>query len=131
MEFSDWVRQYSVNDPLMDSYHHIFFQGAELIERVAAEGDLESAKERLTFLLVYANMHFDAEESLMAKSHYPGLEGHRAQHVKFRERIQLLQARMRESPNMETVLEMSKLVQGWWMEHILQEDMKYAPHMKK
>lgn len=131
MEFSEWVQKYSVNDPLMDSYHHIFFQGVELIERVAAEGDLESARERLTFLLVYANMHFDAEESLMAKSRYPDYEAHRALHQKFRGKLQELRERMNENPSLPTVLEMAKLAQGWWMEHILQEDMKYAPHLKK
>lgn len=131
MEFSEWVSQHSVGDTLMDSYHHIFFQGVEQIEEVAAGGDVEAAKDRLTFLMVYVNMHFDAEEVLMAKIGYPDLEEHKAQHQAFRDRIQELQQQIRNDSSRDTLVEIAKTARNWWMRHILQEDMKYAPFMKK
>jgi len=131
MEFSEWVSQHSVGDTLMDSYHHIFFQGVEQIEEVVAGGDVEAAKDRLTFLMVYVNMHFDAEEVLLAKIGYPDLEEHKAQHQVFRDRILELQQQIRNDPSRDTLLEIAKTAKNWWMRHILQEDMKYAPFMKK
>ena len=130
MEFSEWVSQHSVGDPLMDSYHHIFFQGVEHIEEVAGDGDVEAARERVTFLLVYANMHFDAEEALLAKVGFPELEDHRAQHQAFRERILELQRQIKDDPSLSTLVEIAKTAKGWWMRHILQEDMKYAEFLK-
>src|SRR5664280_964785 len=117
MEFSEWVSQHSVGDALMDSYHHIFFQGVEHIERVVNEGDLEAAKERLTFLLIYANMHFEAEEALLAKKGYPELEEHKAQHQVFRDRILDLQQQIKDHPNLDTLMEIAKTAREWWMHH--------------
>jgi len=131
MEFAEWVSQHSVGDALMDSYHHIFFQGVEHIEQMAGEGNLEAARERVTFLLVYANMHFEAEEALLAKAGYPGLEDHRSQHQAFRDRIQELQIQMQTDPSLSTLVEIARTAKGWWMRHILQEDMKYAEYLKK
>ena len=131
MEFSEWVSQHSVGDALMDSYHHIFFQGVDHLERVAGEGDVETARERVTFLLVYANMHFEAEEALLAKVGYPGLEDHRSQHQAFRTRILELQQQLDDNPSLSTLVEIARTAKGWWMRHILQEDMKYAEYLKK
>jgi hemerythrin-like metal-binding protein len=127
MEFSEWVKQYSVGDALMDSYHHIFFQGTEAIEQAAERGDLDTAKDRLTFLVVYANMHFDAEEALLAKSGYPAL-GER--HQAFRAQIQDLQDRMKASPSVALAAELAKVAREWWISHILHEDRAYASYMK-
>jgi len=131
MDFNEWVSQHSVGDALMDSYHHIFFQGVEHIEDIAGDGDVESAKERVTFLLVYANMHFEAEEALLAKVGFPGLDDHKAQHQAFRDRIKELQRQMEENPTLPTLVEIARTAKGWWMRHILQEDMKYATFLKR
>lgn len=130
MEFSEWVKQYSVGDALMDSYHHIFFQGTEAIEQAAERGDLETAKDRLTFLVVYANMHFDAEEALLAKSGYPALSEHHERHQAFRAQIQDLQDRMKANPSVALAGELAKVAREWWINHILLEDRAYASYMK-
>jgi hemerythrin len=131
MEFNEWVSEHSVGDALMDSYHHIFFQGVEHIEEVAGEGNIVATRERVTFLLVYANMHFEAEEALLAKVGYPELEDHRAQHQAFRSRIQELQAQIEDDPSLSTLVEIARTAKGWWMRHILQEDMKYAEYLTR
>ena len=32
MDYSEWVRQYGVGHPVLDSCHHIFFQAAEQMD---------------------------------------------------------------------------------------------------
>ena len=130
MEFSDWVSQYSVHHPLMDTYHHLFFQGMEHIERMANDCDMEPCRERMAFLLSYASMHFDAEESVLEQAGYPGLEEHRSRHAVFRQRLNELQQRSREDSSAATTMEVAQLARQWWMEHILHEDMKYAPFLE-
>jgi len=130
VEYQQWVEQFTVGDPLMDSYHHIFFQAVDQIERVSADGDAHAAQERLAFLLMYANMHFEAEESLMWQAKYPGLEAHRALHEAFRAMLMDLHREMGDHPSPETASRTTEVARSWWMDHILHEDMKYAPYLK-
>jgi len=130
VEYQDWVKHYSVGEPLLDSYHHIFFQAVDQIEKVAAAGEAHAAQERLAFLLMYANMHFEAEEDLMWRAGYPELEAHRALHEAFRAMLMDLHREMGEHPTPETASRTTEAARTWWMDHILHEDMKYAPYLK-
>ena len=130
MEYQEWVKQYSVGEPLLDSYHHIFFQAVDQIEKAAESGESHAAQERLAFLLMYANMHFESEEDLLWRVGYPELEQHRALHEAFRAMLMDLHQEMGEHPTPETASRTTEVARTWWMDHILHEDMKYKPYLK-
>jgi hemerythrin len=131
MEFTRWTERYSVGDPLMDAYHHIFFKTLEDFARELAELAPAAVEERIAFLLNYAGMHFDSEEQLMREVAYPELEAHQELHRTFKERLKVLQDRYLALPSSGTAQELLALSEAWLREHILGEDMKYKPFLKR
>ena len=129
MEFTRWTERYSVGDPLMDAYHHIFFKTLEDFARELAELAPAAVEERIAFLLNYAAMHFDSEEQLMREVAFPELEAHRELHRTFKERLKrACRTATSPSPPARPAQELLELSEAWLREHILGEDMKYKPY---
>lgn len=131
MEFVEWTEKYSVGNPLVDAYHHIFFQMVDEFRRALALETPPAMEDRIEFLVDYTLMHFDSEERWMAKVGYPDLDAHKEVHQMFRERMQELQRRYRQEPGSVTAEEVLYLVQDWFSNHILGTDMEfkgYAGH---
>ena len=125
MEFRQWTEQYSVGDPLMDAYHHIFFKTIHDLARELADLPSQAVEERIAFLVNYASMHFDSEEQLMQEIGFPELETHKELHKVFREQIAALQNRYLATPSAPIAEELLEFCQIWLSQHILGEDMKY------
>ena len=130
MEFLQWTAQYSVGDPLMDAYHHIFFKTIHDLAKELGGLSGQEVEERIAFLLNYASMHFDSEEQLMHEIAFPGLEAHKELHRSFKEQISGLQARYLSNPSITIAEELLELSQSWLRHHILDEDMKYKGYVK-
>jgi hemerythrin len=131
MEFSQWTESYSVGDPLMDAYHHIFFQtildlGNNL--HTLSPGLLE---ERIAFLVNYAGTHFDSEEHLMEGCGFPDIEAHRQAHQRFKERLLALQDQYQADHSPALAEELLAMTHDWLKQHILGEDMKYKPFLRR
>ena len=73
MEFVEWTEKYTVGNPLVDAYHHIFFQMVDEFRTVLAQ-DAPNMEDRIAFLVDYTLMHFESEEKLMEKAGYPDFE---------------------------------------------------------
>lgn len=131
MEFTQWTAQYSVGDPLMDAYHHIFFKTIHDLSRELATLSIEAVQERIAFLVSYASMHFDSEEQLMQKIAFPEIEAHKELHQTFKEQLSAMQDRYLSNPSITTAEELLELSQAWLRQHILGEDMKYKDYVKR
>lgn len=131
MEFAQWTERYSVGDPLMDAYHHIFFQTIQDLSRALPGLPPPVVEERIAFLASYASMHFDSEEQLLQGVSYPALEAHRELHRAFKERLTAIQDRYHASPSPACAEELLAVSQAWLSEHILGEDMKYKDYVKR
>jgi len=127
VEFQEWIRLHSVGDPLLDAYHHIFFQAVDEMERAGQAQDRDAVRDRLNFLRDYALMHFHTEEGLLAKAGYPGLEEHKAAHQIFKERIEGLIGQLDEEPATLDLGQIGDTARTWLRDHILEEDMKFKP----
>ena len=125
MEFVAWSEQYSTGNPLVDAYHHIFFQMVEDYSAALQAGDASSMPDRIGFLVDYTFMHFQSEERLMERAGYPDLEAHRASHQAFRERVQALHDTYLADPGAVSAEELLRLVQEWFAHHILGEDLRF------
>jgi hemerythrin len=126
MDYAEWVRDNSVGDDEMDSYHRVFFEALEEATASLEPSRPAAAQERLGFLLMYARMHFEAEEQLLHEVGYPGLERHRTLHEAFRGELDDLHARMRDGATTEQARETLGLLRAWWADHIQHEDKDYA-----
>jgi hemerythrin len=130
MEFLQWTAQYSVGDPLMDAYHHVFFKTIHDLARELPDLPSSAVEERIGFLVNYASMHFDSEEQLMQEIAYPELAAHKELHRAFKELLCALQDRYFTHPSPAAAEELLTLSQAWLTQHILGEDMKYKGYLK-
>ena len=131
MEFTEWTEKYSVGNPLVDAYHHIFFQMVEEYRSVLALEVPPGMEDRIAFLVDYTLMHFDSEEKLMEKVAYPDVEAHKDQHRQFREKMLELQQRFRLGNGSVSAEEVLYLIQDWFSHHILGTDMEFKPYVQK
>ena len=131
MEFVEWTGKYSVGNPLIDAYHHIFFQMVEEFRTALTLDPPPSMEDRISFLVDYTLMHFESEEKLMEKAGYPDSEAHKQTHRVFRDKMLDLQRRYRLDPGAVKADELLCLVQDWFANHILGTDMEFKPYLGK
>ena len=131
MEFVEWTEKYSVGNPLVDAYHHIFFQMVDEYRTVLAQQAPPAMEERIAFLVDYTLMHFDSEEKLMEKVSYPDLLPHREQHQQFRDKMLYLQRRYQAEQSSVGAEEVLYLMQDWFANHILGTDMEFKPYVQE
>lgn len=131
MEFTQWTSRFSVGDPMMDAYHHIFFETIRTFALALPDLSPEAVEERIQFLANYATMHFESEERLMEQIAYPDLEAHREQHRLFKEQLALIHQAYQVTPSHALAEKLLALSQEWLKDHILKEDMKYKACVKK
>jgi len=127
MEFIEWTDKYSTGNPLVDAYHHIFFQMVQEFSASLKEENPAPMVDRVAFLVDYTFMHFDSEERLMERAGYPDLEAHQEVHLRFKERVKAIHQQFLENPNAFKAEEVLALVQDWFAHHILGEDMRFKP----
>ena len=125
MEFVEWTEKYSTGHPLVDAYHHIFFQMVEEFGLALQQGDAVGMQDRIAFLVDYTFMHFDSEERVMAQAGYADLEAHRASHQHFRDQVNAIHRRYVDNPEGVQAEEVLSLVQDWFAHHILGEDLRF------
>jgi hemerythrin len=129
MEFVEWTEKYTVGNPLVDAYHHIFFQMVDEFRTALAQDVPPNMEDRISFLVDYTIMHFESEERLMEKASYPDFEAHRETHHVFRDKMLDLQRRYRLDPGAVKADELLCLIQDWFANHILGMDMEFKPYI--
>jgi hemerythrin len=131
VEFIQWTEKYSVGDPLMDAYHHVFFQTIKDLAEALDTLPPEIVADRIDFLMSYAGMHFESEERLMEEHAFPGVEAHRSAHQAFKEQLAFIQENYRANPSPQIAEQLLAMSEDWLTKHILGEDMKYKPYLKR
>ncbi len=129
----DWSDEYLLGVDPIDDQHKGFFDAAHrLYDAVLnCEGE-KSVEETLAFLRDYAQRHFQAEEALMEKHGFPGLERHKRLHVQFFEALdQLLDDLRVFGPSQHLADRTLEIAQDWLIDHIIDEDTQYAGYVKE
>jgi hemerythrin-like metal-binding protein len=97
----------------------------------ADKNDQDAIKQRIEFLLEYAAMHLGAEEKLMLKANYPGLDGHKAVHDAFVQELLSVKESFDRDPTSITADEILQIMQDWLVNHIVGSDKRYMPYVLK
>ncbi|MCG8452298.1 MAG: bacteriohemerythrin [Spirochaetales bacterium] len=125
-----WDNDYSVGVKEIDEQHKQLFKLIERFKTAISDENLdiwEEMRRILIFLVKYASYHFEAEEALMQRIHYPQLDAHKVMHAtligRLREVLERLKAQKSYKP-----IEFYYLLMNWLTDHILAEDSKIGNH---
>jgi hemerythrin len=126
MEPIQWTERFSVGVEELNRQHQRLIQ---MINRLLSQQEpIDTHSEAISDILLamtsYAEEHFKTEEDLMQKYGYPGLEDQQRRHRAYRKKVVHLSVATMygESSVPETLV---AYLRDWWVEHILEEDMKY------
>lgn len=122
-----WDQRYSVGNAVLDEQHRKFLT---LCEKVVVCLDSQGEKGREAYHILlddlsnHAATHFRTEEDILAASGYTGLDRHLEEHNYYFERLtDLLLAATAGRLDKEGL---RSFVTSWWVNHILESDMRYA-----
>jgi hemerythrin len=130
MEIINWKNEFSVGVKEMDEQHKkLLGMINRLIEEQHTLTDPRTIADLLTEMTDYAQVHFRAEEFLMAEYGYEQIGAQEKQHQAFIDKTISFYSASDIGPN---VLSMALLdyLGTWLVGHILQEDMKYKNFFK-
>lgn len=129
----DWSDDYLIGIDEIDEQHRGFFDAAHRLydQILNCEGE-HGVEEAVAFLRDYAERHFQTEEAFMRKHGYPHLEAHRALHAAFFENLERLDDDLRVfGPSQHLADRALEVAQDWLIDHIADEDMQYANHVRR
>ena len=122
---------YSIGIDEMDAQHARWIHLIEEFKKVATGHLLEqssvgAAKLALVQLLEYTKSHFSSEEKFIADHHYPDLVAHTKHHRELEASVLRLHEEIEAHTTDSVPLKLNLLITIWLLEHITQEDAKYA-----
>ena len=123
--------KYSIGIVEMDAQHARWIQLIEEFRSVGSEHLLElaginSAAHALEELLKYTKSHFASEERFLTAHKYPDLESHKIRHRELETIVANLLDETHAHKTSGTPLKLNLFATIWLLEHIMQEDDKYA-----
>lgn len=130
MELVEWENAFSVGHVLMDTHHRIFFGMVKEFSEQSENCDFYAIRKRIDFLAEYTVMHLAAEEKLMQEVNYPELENHKAIHEAFTSQVQTIRDAYSANPGSITAEHILKLMQDWFVHHIMDTDKGYMPYVE-
>lgn len=122
MPIIEWSDRYLIGVLPIDKHHqHLFFLLNKTYDDFFSPTPTHDLDSLFDELVDYATYHFAAEEQLMQKQLFPGLEMHRQEHAKFSQRV------VEMSRDFNTVkkglsLEVLSFLNTWLSAHILTSD---------
>lgn len=124
-----WNDDYSVGIEEIDKQHkHLIGIGAELMELVKHHSsddlydDVIDAVERMKDYTVY---HFATEERMMAQAGFDGFDDHKAEHVRFIEKLDDVDLTAIDDNQTEFIMDILKFISTWIFKHIVGADFEY------
>jgi hemerythrin len=128
--YFEWMDSYSVGDDDLDADHRRLISIIDqFIASVAEHRTKEVTGRILEQLTDYTVDHFRREEEFMRRVNYPDYAQHRAIHNKLARRVTEFSVGWRREQ--EDPAAVAEFLMEWLLHHILEDDMKYAPYLRK
>lgn len=125
--FPDSYAKYRIGIAEIDAQHRELFDILAKLEKYSGKGySYEAARDILSQLANYANVHFAIEESLMRMHAYPDLIPHVAEHQRLRKQLAEFQQRLLDA---DITTQLHKFIEAWLANHIDVTDRRYVPHL--
>lgn len=126
----EWNDAFSVNVPAMDNQHKRLVNMVNQLYSAmqSGKGDL-MVRQVLEQLVMYTKTHFAAEEDLMRKVGFPGLQTHQAEHRDMTDKAQQMINSLKAGKMVATV-SLASFLKEWLINHIQKEDRQYGVHIQ-
>ena len=126
-----WDDNYLIGCDDVDAQHKQIFDHVNSLIKSCIDGsDTAKVKETLDFLVNYAVHHFDDEEALQIKCHFPEYLLHKKLHDDFKITVIDLVKRFNEKgSSSELSTDINQIVKTWLHNHIISEDKKIGIHI--
>ena len=126
MALFQWDDSLSVGVSMMDAQHKRL---VEMVNRIydamrTSKGD-QAVQQILLDLANYTLTHFAAEETLMRRAQYPGLNAHLALHKALIDQVQQMMGNFKAGKMIATV-SLATFLKDWLVQHIQKEDRQYG-----
>lgn len=121
----EWTPEMSVGHADLDEQHQTLLDLYNQFDAASAQGKGSRAVAGLLEQLVkYTEVHFAAEEQVMADAHYTGLEHHKALHGQLIDKLEGFQADL--ASGRRFTADFRRFLGYWWQSHILEHDREYG-----
>jgi hemerythrin len=128
MAYLNWSEKFSVNVRELDAQHMTLVDKINVLHQSLLDNKGREVQNKIIEdLLVYADVHFAAEEKQMRNLNYPGYQKHKQEHDTFTAKALDLQQRVTRSGFVLT-LEVLSFLKNWLQDHILGTDKEYSQH---
>jgi hemerythrin-like metal-binding protein len=124
----EWKKQYSVHVPKLDEDHRQIFellnQLRDAVYRQSGDRLVPQALEKLNR---YALVHLQREELMLRIWEYPAYAEHKAEHDAYLAKVASLKANLERR---DISVRIVNFLSGWWRDHILTSDKRYARYFR-
>jgi hemerythrin len=125
MALLSWSDQYLIGNDLIDAEHTELFRLINDFHTQWQQGrEQQSIVRVLNQLVVYTEMHFRHEETIMRDAGFAQLDEHMVWHEAMVDTIFELQKSYEEG-SLRLEMETMKFVKAWLLEHILKNDYRF------
>lgn len=126
MSLFTWKDSYSVKVAMCDAQHKRLFDIFNQLAEALRNGKGQHVMDKtVSDLVAYTRTHFQHEEALMQKAHYPQLAAHQAMHRRFVGDVQNLERDLREGRSANSI-QLLNILRDWLLNHILKVDKSYS-----
>lgn len=127
MPFANWTAEFSVGVEEIDNDHkRLLALLNELHDAVEAGAAWEVLDKVLDGLMLYVNYHFAHEESLFARTDYPGYDRHRRQHQALTVTVKEIYEDFHEASSGTLPQQVLEFLKNWLYEHIMGSDRAFG-----
>lgn len=120
-----WSGKYAVNHEIIDTQHKHLLEIINKISLSIIEGESTDIIEQiLNEMSEYAIDHFSTEEALLKCINQEALEDHKSLHDDFKKEIIKETNAYLINPSEAIAVSIHRFLRTWWINHILEEDMK-------
>ncbi|MBF0370886.1 MAG: hemerythrin family protein [Magnetococcales bacterium] len=133
MDLYNWNDAWNTGHAQIDQQHYKIFLMFRVLNDAWDCGFGGSVVDALSEeLTAYAEEHFSFEEKVLAEAGYPDLPHHQETHAQLKEQVQQFRAQLAETTDREALsYDFGNFLKKWLIEHIIEEDQKYAPTLYK
>lgn len=121
-----WTDALLTGDAVIDDQHRSLFELLDQLRLAADEQRTMLAAYAITRLKHYVREHFQTEEDVMRRCHYPQLDEHIGEHEKFRNKLVEFQGK---AVLLDISAEMVDFLIDWLVNHVTKSDMRFVPYL--
>ncbi len=127
-----WDKKLETGNATIDSQHKELVNAVnQLLDACAVGKGRAQIKETSDFLLDYTKRHFADEEKLQTQSKYPDYINHKKNHSDFVKAVnEIVEQLNKDGATIVLVGKINNTIASWLINHILEEDVKVAAHIK-